>query len=90
MTNQGHYFNVSKWGREDRYFTRSSEPREGLPVCRAKAFLSYSLSPRRSNPRPPALQLMALPAVKTDLIKSLKCYEGGPYESSEAQMSKLR
>ena len=34
---------VSYW-RRDRHFTWSSEPREGLPVCRAKAvpsFLSY-------------------------------------------------
>ena len=39
----GHYINVSYW-RRDRHFTWSSEPREGLAICRAKAlpsFLSY-------------------------------------------------
>ena len=42
-TNCGHYFYVSYW-RRDRHFTWSSEPREGLAICRAKAvpsFLSY-------------------------------------------------
>ena len=36
-------FYVSNW-RRDRHFTWSSEPREGLAVCRAKevpSFLSY-------------------------------------------------
>ena len=39
----GHYFYVSNWKR-DRHFTRSSEPREGLAACTAKAvplFLSH-------------------------------------------------
>lgn len=39
-----HYFYVSYWGR-DRHFVWSSEPRKGLPVCRAKeipSFLSQS------------------------------------------------
>jgi len=38
-----HYFCVS-YKRLDRHFTWSSEPREGLAICRAKAvpsFLSY-------------------------------------------------
>ena len=37
-TNKGHYF------LRDRHFTWSSEPSEGVPVCRAKgvpSFLSY-------------------------------------------------
>ena len=40
----GHYFYVSYW-RRDRHLTWSSESREGLAICRAKAvpsFLSYS------------------------------------------------
>ena len=52
-TNWGHYFNVSYWGR-GRHFTWSSEPREELAICRAKAvpsFLSYfkalSIGPAR-------------------------------------------
>ena len=39
----GHYFHVSYF-RPDRHFALSSEPREGLALCRAKAissFLSY-------------------------------------------------
>ena len=39
----GHYFYVSYW-RRDRHLTWSSESREGLAICRAKAvpsFLSY-------------------------------------------------
>ena len=39
----GSLFLVSNW-RRDRHFTRSSEPREGLPACSAKelpSFLSY-------------------------------------------------
>ena len=39
----GHYFHVSYF-RRDRHFALSSEPREGLALCRAKAissFLSY-------------------------------------------------
>ena len=39
----GTIFYVSNW-RRDRYFTWSSEPRDGLTVCRAMAapsFLSY-------------------------------------------------
>ena len=92
MTNQGHYFNVSKRGREDRYFTWSSEPHEGLPVYRAKVFLSYSKSPKvqpttsRSAANDPTCRGSEFKAT----FKSLKCYEGGSYESSEAQMSKLR
>ena len=42
-TNWGHSFYVSYW-RQDRHFTWSSEPREGLAICRAKgvpSFLSY-------------------------------------------------
>ena len=42
-TNWGHYFYVSYW-RRDRHFTWSSEPREGLAICKAKevpSFLSY-------------------------------------------------
>ena len=41
---QGHHFYVSYWRRHCHY-TWSSEPREGLAICRAKAvpsFLSYS------------------------------------------------
>ena len=83
MTNQGHYFNVSKPGREDRYFTWSSEPREGLPVYRAKVFLSYSKSPKVQPTTSRSNEFKAT-------FKSLKCYEGSSYESSEAQMSKLR
>ena len=56
-----------------RHLTWSSESREGLAICRAKAvpsFLSYfktlSIVPtQESNPRPPALQSSALP---TELI----------------------
>ena len=39
----GHYFHVSYF-RRDRHFALSSEPGEGLALCRAKAissFLSY-------------------------------------------------
>ena len=42
-TNWQHYFYVSYW-RRDPHYTWSSEPHEGLPVCRAKevpSFLSY-------------------------------------------------
>ena len=39
-TNCGHYFYVSYW-RRDRHFTWSSEPREGLAICRAKAVPSF-------------------------------------------------
>ena len=38
--NWGHYINVSYW-RRDRHFTWSSEPREGLAICRAKAVPSF-------------------------------------------------
>ena len=39
-TNWGHYFYVSYW-RRDRYFTWSSEPREGLAIGRAKGVPSF-------------------------------------------------
>ena len=39
-TNWGHYFYFSYW-RRDRHFTWSSEQREGLAICRAKAVLSF-------------------------------------------------
>ena len=62
---------VSYW-RRDRHFTWSSEPREGLAICRAKAVISFHFSvilrpwvlvqSRESNPRPPALQSIALPS----------------------------
>ena len=69
-TNLGHYFYVSNW-KQDRHFTWSSEPREGLAACTAKgvpSFLSYFKTwvlnwPRKSNPPPPALQSSANPAV---------------------------
>ena len=65
-------FYISYW-RRDRHFTWSSEPREGLPVRRAKADLHFSVilrswvsvRPRESNPQPPALQSSA---VLTELI----------------------
>ena len=53
----GHYFYVSDWGR-DRHFTWSSEPREGLPVCRAKgvpSFLSYVSVKSFNMPPPPGI-----------------------------------
>ena len=64
-----YYFYVSNWKR-DRHFTWSSEPREGLAACTAKgvpSFLSYFrpwvlVRPRKSNPRPPALQSSTKPA----------------------------
>ena len=64
---------VSYW-RRDRHFTWSSEPREDLAIFRAKAvpsFLSHFetleywrvlVQSRESNPRPPALQSIALPS----------------------------
>ena len=36
----GTYFHFSYW-RRDRQFTWSSEPREGLAICRAKAVTSF-------------------------------------------------
>ena len=39
-TNLGHYFYVSNW-KQDRHFTWSSEPREGLAACTAKGVLSF-------------------------------------------------
>ena len=39
-TNWGHYFYVSFW-RRDQNFTWSSQPREGLAICRAKAVSSF-------------------------------------------------
>ena len=39
-TNWGHYFYVSYW-RRGRHFTWSSEPREGLGICRTKAVPSF-------------------------------------------------
>ena len=70
--NWGHYFYVSNW-RRGRHFTWSSEPRDGLAVCRVKAvfsFLSYFKTKEywsgrgnrtRDHPRPPAVQSSALP-----------------------------
>ena len=66
---------VCYW-RRDRHFARSSEPREGLPVCRAKGvhlYLHFSvilrpglvIRPRESNPRPSSLLSNALPTELT-------------------------
>ena len=69
-TSRRHYFYVSYW-RRDRYFTWSSERREGLAVCWAKAipsFLSHFKTlcvVQVAGIEPLALQSSALP---TELI----------------------
>ena len=58
---------VCYW-RRDSHFARSSKPREGLPVCRAKEVPSYTeywSGPRESNLRPSSLQSNALPTQLT-------------------------
>ena len=59
-SNWGHYFYVSYW-RRGCHFKWSSDPREGLTVCKAKALPWVLVRPWESNPRPPALQSIALP-----------------------------
>ena len=79
---------VCYW-RRDRHFARSSEPREGLPVCRAKGvhlYLHFAvilrpglvIRPRESNPRPSSLLSNALPTELTLPLNSglyIRCRE---------------
>ena len=63
--NWGHYINVSYW-RPDYHFTWSSEPSEGLAICRVKrvpSFLSYFKTPSIS-PVPGIEPATSLSAVK--------------------------
>ena len=71
-SNWGHYFYVSYW-RRGCHFTWSSDPREGLTVCKAKALPWVLVQPWESNPRPPALQLIAQP---TELMLSFIDFTG--------------
>ena len=74
-TNWGHYFYVPYWRRNRHFLKLSSEPREGLAICKVKVVSSFlSLlktliecwsDPENRNPLPPALQSSALP---TELI----------------------
>ena len=72
------YFYVSYW-RRDRYFTWSSESREGLVICRAKAvpsFLSHfkSLSVVPVPGIEPATSLFQSSALPTELFLPRKWY----------------
>ena len=71
-TNWGHYFYVS-FGRRDRHFKWSSEPREGQAICRAKAIPSFfshfkTLSVGPATGIEPAISALRSNALPTQLI----------------------